>query len=161
MAAYMANLYGNNSMNSASNPASQQYIIPSNLKPHSIQTPSASVPSSAHKNPPPSTSANGSGGGAQKREASSSGGGGNPSQAKMPKIMPTTAAAAAQSVAAAAVVEKKSTNKKEPWDKNKKKSKFIRAAAGETWEDESLLEWDPGEKEINLKNAHLRRFEFK
>ena len=144
----MSNLYGNNSINSstlaaASNVASQQYIIPSNLKPHSIQTPSASVPSSAHKNPP-STSANGSGGGggAQKREASSSGG--NPSQAKVPKIMPTTAVAAAQSVAAAAVVEKKIT-KKDSWDKNKKNSKLIRAAAGETWEDESLLEWDPGE----------------
>jgi hypothetical protein len=147
----MSNLYGNNSINSstlaaASNVASQQYIIPSNLKPHSIQTPSASVPSSAHKNPT-STSANGSGGGgggggAQKREATS--GGGNPSQAKVPKIMPTTAVAAAQSVAAAAVVEKKIT-KKDSWDKNKKKSKLIRAAAGETWEDESLLEWDPGE----------------
>ena len=29
-------------------------------------------------------------------------------------------------------------------EKKEKKKKFIRMAAGQTWEDQSLLEWDPG-----------------
>jgi len=28
--------------------------------------------------------------------------------------------------------------------KEKKKKKFVRMAAGTTWEDQSLAEWDPG-----------------
>lgn len=130
----MPNQYNPGGNHVAGNTLPPQFNIPANLKPHSIQkeTPAPPPPKNL-----PSTS-----GGAQKREAPS--GGGHPGQVKQPKTVPTTAAAAAQSVAAAAVVDKKNKTK-EAWDKTKKKNKFIRAAAGETWEDESLLEWDPGE----------------
>ncbi len=54
---------------------------------------------------------------------------------------PTTAAAAATAVAQAFA---ESDKKKSKEYKNSKKKKFVRAAGGQTWEDESLLEWDPG-----------------
>ena len=61
--------------------------------------------------------------------------------AKPAKIVPTTAAAAATAVAAAsAELESKAKKAKD----NQKKKKFIRAAGGQTWEDDSLADWDPG-----------------
>lgn len=100
---------------------------PFSFVPHSLQKETPSVV--------PSTSA-------QKREAPS--GNLNPGAVKLPKTMPTTAAAAAQSVAVASAAQtalEKKRKGKEPWDK-KKKAKFVRSAAGEIWEDESLIEWD-------------------
>lgn len=59
------------------------------------------------------------------------------------KSVPTTAAAAAQSVALASF-ETDKKKAKDAKDKKNKNKKFIRAAGGQTWEDESLIEWDPG-----------------
>ena len=36
------------------------------------------------------------------------------------------------------------SNDQQQNDNNKKKKKFVRCAAGEVWEDESLADWDPG-----------------
>ena len=59
------------------------------------------------------------------------------------KSVPTTAAAAATAVAAAQI-EADKKKAKDAKDKKNKNKKFIRSAGGQTWEDESLLEWDPG-----------------
>ena len=106
------------------------YQIPASLRPHSV----------ASHVPPISNQG-------VKRDAS--GMATNMPPQKAAKIVPTTAAAAAQSVAAAAGAavasssadaDKKNKNK-EGKDKKKRDKKIIRAAAGQTWEDESLLEW--------------------
>jgi hypothetical protein len=65
-----------------------------------------------------------------------------PAQPKPSKVAPTTAAAAAAAVAATTAEMEKISKAKEA--KDKKRKKFIRAAAGQTWEDESLADWDPG-----------------
>ena len=57
------------------------------------------------------------------------------------KVAPTTAAAAATAVAAA---DMESKAKKAKIDKDKKKKKIIRCAGGQTWEDDTLADWDPG-----------------
>jgi hypothetical protein len=59
------------------------------------------------------------------------------------KSIPTTAAAAATAVAAASFETDKKKAKDAKEKKNKSK-KFIRAAGGQTWEDDTLVEWDPG-----------------
>ena len=59
------------------------------------------------------------------------------------KSVPTTAAAAATAVAAASFETDKKKAKDAKEKKNKSK-KFIRAAGGQTWEDDTLVEWDPG-----------------
>ncbi|CAF0911009.1 unnamed protein product [Brachionus calyciflorus] len=56
------------------------------------------------------------------------------------KVAPTTAAAAATAVAAA---DMESKAKKAKIDKDKKKKKIIRCAGGQTWEDDTLADWDP------------------
>ena len=112
------------------------YEIPANLRPHSIIQKDINLPPGPPPPPPPPSTSG------VKRDAS--GLSTTPHvPAKAAKIVPTTAAAAAQSVAAAAATSAEMDKKnktKEAKDK-KKKSKFIRAAAGQTWEDESLIEW--------------------
>ena len=133
---------------------SNPFHIPATLRPHSVQKEVATTNAQQPAKKAPAGAAPSVSGTAQKRKASG-GGAANPVPAKLPKTVPTTAAAAAQSVAVAAAanaaMEKKS-KAKEAWDR-KKKSKFIRAAAGETWEDESLLEWVG----LNIKLVYLER----
>jgi len=59
------------------------------------------------------------------------------------KSVPTTAAAAATAVAAASF-ETDKKKAKDAKDKRNKNKKIVRAAGGQVWEDESLLEWNPG-----------------
>lgn len=66
------------------------------------------------------------------------------------KSVPTTAAAAATAVAAASF-ETDKKKAKDAKDKRNKNKKIVRAAGGQVWEDESLLEWNPG-KYLNLNS---------
>lgn len=70
------------------------------------------------------------------------------------KSMPTTAAAAATAVAAAAI-ESDIKAKKAKEAKDKKKKKFIRSAGGQTWEDDTLLDWDNGNISFRVLKSHL------
>lgn len=71
------------------------------------------------------------------------------------KSVPTTAAAAATAVAAAQIEADKKKAKDAKEKKNKHK-KFVRCAGGQTWEDESLQEWDPG-KRVHKKVSSIIR----
>jgi len=108
----------------------QQMTIPVNpfLPPLPIQSykPPATIPKIVTE--PTSTSA-------FKRDSS-----GNIINNKANAQQPTTAAAAAVAAAAASSEIEKKKGKD---NKVKKNKKFIRAAGGQTWEDETLLDWDP------------------
>lgn len=69
------------------------------------------------------------------------------------KSVPTTAAATATAVAAA---DMESKAKKAKSEKDKKKKKIVRAAGGQVWEDDTLVEWDSGDYLIdNLKMINV------
>ena len=96
---------------------------PMHLTPQPQLTKAAHPPSiNHHKQPAP-----------QKRDSSG-----------MLKTPANTAAANAYAVA-----EMEGKNKKSKLDKDKKKKKIVRCAGGQTWEDDSLADWDPG-KEKNM-----------